>query len=219
VHEEVVDTLELARLAPPSDYMQNQGWVLLALQNAFYQLLHSDSVAAGVADTVGRGGDTDTNAAIAGALLGAVRGRDSIPLEWRSAVLTCRAVDCLHPRPVTFWPVDALELAEALVVTGPKALANVVPLTCRRSDEAKYERALTAAQDALKEARETLFDSAVTLAMAKAWRDWDAKMAPGMIVTIGLDALTEAADPKVRTVAAVIRQIQDAFEETGGEIP
>jgi ADP-ribosylglycohydrolase len=31
------------------------------------------------ADTVMRGGDTDTNAAICGALLGAVCGRDAIP--------------------------------------------------------------------------------------------------------------------------------------------
>lgn len=29
-----------------------------------------------------RGGDTDTNAAICGALLGAVYGRDAIPAQW-----------------------------------------------------------------------------------------------------------------------------------------
>ncbi len=32
------------------------------------------------------GGDTDTNAAIAGALLGAVHGRDAIPSTWRRAL-------------------------------------------------------------------------------------------------------------------------------------
>ncbi|WP_371686012.1 ADP-ribosylglycohydrolase family protein [Olavius algarvensis spirochete endosymbiont] len=39
-----------------------------------YQLLHAPSLEAGVVDTIMRGGDTDTNAAICGALLGAVCG-------------------------------------------------------------------------------------------------------------------------------------------------
>jgi len=56
--------------------------MLLALQNAFYQLLHASSLERGVVDTVRAGGDTDTNAAIAGALLGAVHGRDVIPQQW-----------------------------------------------------------------------------------------------------------------------------------------
>ena len=44
--------------------------VLVALRNAFHQLLHADSFEAGVVNTVSQGGDTDTNGAIAGALLG-----------------------------------------------------------------------------------------------------------------------------------------------------
>lgn len=61
---------------------QYTGWVLNALQNAFYRLLHSSSFEEGVIDTVRSGGDTDTNAAIAGALLGAVHGRDAVPKQW-----------------------------------------------------------------------------------------------------------------------------------------
>jgi ADP-ribosylglycohydrolase len=97
------------------------GWVLTALQNAFWQLLHAPSLEAGVIDTVSRGGDTDTTAAIAGALLGAVHGRDAVPDRWRRAVLTCRPLPgtaTRHPRPMEFWPVDALELAEALLAAG-----------------------------------------------------------------------------------------------------
>jgi hypothetical protein len=59
--------------------------------------------------------------AICGALLGAAQGRDAVPLQWRNAVLTCRPVrakDVRHPRPKTYWPDDALELAEALVSAG-----------------------------------------------------------------------------------------------------
>jgi ADP-ribosyl-[dinitrogen reductase] hydrolase len=72
--------------------------------------------------TVMRGGDTDTNAAIAGALLGALYGAPSVPQQWREAVLTCRSsagIAGVHrPRPRAFWPVDALILSERLAVAG-----------------------------------------------------------------------------------------------------
>ena len=43
--------------------------MLIALQNAFFELLHAASLEEAVVRTVRRGGDTDTNAAICGALL------------------------------------------------------------------------------------------------------------------------------------------------------
>jgi hypothetical protein len=68
-----------------------------------------------------RGGDTDTNAAICGAILGAVHGRDAVPDQWVDSLLNCRPAagqpNVRHPRPECFWPVDALELAERLVGT------------------------------------------------------------------------------------------------------
>lgn len=96
------------------------GWVLITLQNAFHELLHAPSVEAGVVATVRRGGDTDTNGAVAGALLGAVHGRAAIPLQWRSMILSCRPHPqrARHPRPPSCWPVDALELAEGLLLAG-----------------------------------------------------------------------------------------------------
>ncbi|MGI9323231.1 MAG: ADP-ribosylglycohydrolase family protein [Pseudomonadales bacterium] len=105
--------------APPEDYIKLQGWVLVAFQNALWQLLHAPNLEAGVVDTVMRGGDTDTNAAISGALLGAVYGLDAIPSQWKEKILHCRPkeglADVHRPRPECFWPVDALELAERLV--------------------------------------------------------------------------------------------------------
>ena len=90
----------------------------VALQNAFYQLRHAPPEAA-LVDTVRRGGDTDTNAAIAGALLGAVHGVEALPLRWRNAVLTCFPVaglpGCQRPRPPSCWAVDALVVAERLL--------------------------------------------------------------------------------------------------------
>ena len=113
----IVATLEAAEREPPSEYQHQMGWVRIALQNAFYQLLHAGSLEEGVVRTVMAGGDTDTNAAIAGALLGAVYGRDEVPLQWRRMVLTCRAHrGTAVPRDVTYWPVDALELAERLLL-------------------------------------------------------------------------------------------------------
>ncbi|WP_205126627.1 ADP-ribosylglycohydrolase family protein [Nitrincola tibetensis] len=107
-----------ATFMPPSDFIDKQGWVLIAFQNALWQLLHAPSLEEALVDTVGRGGDTDTNAAICGALLGAVHGIDAIPRQWVSSILTCRPEqgkpDVYQPRPERYWPVDALEVAERL---------------------------------------------------------------------------------------------------------
>ncbi len=115
----VVASLEAAAERPPEDFESQQGWVLIALQNAFFRLLHAATLEDGIVDTAMCGGDTDTNAAIAGALLGAVHGRDAIPLQWRRSVLSCRPLPGTgQPRPPEYWPVDALELAERLLVAG-----------------------------------------------------------------------------------------------------
>jgi ADP-ribosylglycohydrolase len=104
--------------APPAEFEKNQGWVLIALQNAFYHLARSDFEGA-LVQTVAKGGDTDTNGAIAGALLGACHGRDAIPARWVRQVLACRPLaeaGAPRPRPMPCWPDDALELAEALLL-------------------------------------------------------------------------------------------------------
>ncbi len=120
---ELREALSAARTTPPADYFTNQGFVLIALQNAFYQLLHAPSLEEGVVATIAKGGDTDTNAAIAGALLGAVHGREAIPRTWRSAVLSCRPLveyKAKRCRPAEFWPVDALEIAERLLLAADR---------------------------------------------------------------------------------------------------
>lgn len=116
----VIETLERARAAPPVCDGESQGWVLIALRNAFFELLHAESLEAGIVGTVRRGGDTDTNAAIAGALLGAALGRPAFPLQWRNAVLSCRShqARAKHPRPPEYWPIDCYEIAERLLLVG-----------------------------------------------------------------------------------------------------
>lgn len=117
----VLHALRLAASGvPPADYQHRMGWVLTALQNAFAHLAAGTRTEAALVDTVGRGGDTDTNGAIAGALLGAADGRASLPVRWVMPVLTCRPDAGLHPqrpRPDTYWPDDLLELTEALLLS------------------------------------------------------------------------------------------------------
>lgn len=129
----VCDALEAARERPPVCDGESPGFVLIALQNAFFELLHAPSLEEGVVSTVRRGGDTDTNAAIAGALLGAVHGRDAVPPQWRSMILSCRPhpLRAAQPRPMAYWPVDVLEMAERLLGSfGEAALTAVgIPYT------------------------------------------------------------------------------------------
>ncbi len=123
VQPAVRQALEQARHSCPADYQTHMGFVLIAVQNAFWQLLHAANLEEGVVDTIRAGGDTDTTAAIAGALLGAVHGRDAVPARWISALLSCRPFPgsgTQHPMPQEFWPVDALDLAEAVLEAGPR---------------------------------------------------------------------------------------------------
>lgn len=118
----LLDVVHGASESPQADYVHQQGWVLTAFRNALWQLLHASNLEQAVVGTVMRGGDTDTNAAICGALLGAVHGRNAIPGQWVQSVLSCRPATgqpkVRKPRPECFWPVDACELAERLLRSG-----------------------------------------------------------------------------------------------------
>jgi ADP-ribosyl-[dinitrogen reductase] hydrolase len=103
----------------PADF-HHMGWVLISLQNAFRHLAAGTAVEPALIETVGQGGDTDTNAAIAGALLGAADGRATLPMRWVMPVLTCRpdpGLRPVRPRPDEYWPDDLLDLTEALLLS------------------------------------------------------------------------------------------------------
>ncbi|SNS59831.1 inositol monophosphatase family protein [Tropicimonas sediminicola] len=120
--ETIRKVLAVSRHEGPAEFERQMGWVLIAFQNAFHQLMRGTPPAEALPETVARGGDTDTNAAICGALLAALHGREALPLQWRNAVLSCRPVKARgirHPRPQEYWPDDALELAEALLAARP----------------------------------------------------------------------------------------------------
>ncbi|WP_216910067.1 ADP-ribosylglycohydrolase family protein [Nocardia noduli] len=80
--------LDAAETGAPTDFAHN-GWVVHALQTAWWAITTAD--ASGPAHLplalelcVRAGGDTDTTAAIAGALLGARWGASAVPQRWRS---------------------------------------------------------------------------------------------------------------------------------------
>jgi ADP-ribosylglycohydrolase len=111
--------LALARAGErPASFTHQMGWVLIAFQNAFRHLAAGTPLEDALIETVGQGGDTDTNAAICGALLGAAQGRLAVPTRWATAVLACRPIaeaGVPRPRPQRHWPTDVAALAEALV--------------------------------------------------------------------------------------------------------
>jgi ADP-ribosyl-[dinitrogen reductase] hydrolase len=120
----LLNALSDAKTSLP-DMTRNAGWVVSAFQNAFYQLLHASSAEDAIVNSVMQGGDTDTTAAIAGALCGAVFGRDSIPRSWRQMVLSCkphRVTGAEHPRPLCLWPSDLAILTEQLMLAAERGL-------------------------------------------------------------------------------------------------
>ncbi|WP_051191814.1 ADP-ribosylglycohydrolase family protein [Microbacterium luticocti] len=87
----------------PRDFRAHNGWVVRAFQGALAAVAGSRSVTDAVERAVRGGNDTDTVAAIAGALAGAVYGGSAVPSAWRRR---------LHG-----WPgIDANELARLAVL-------------------------------------------------------------------------------------------------------
>jgi len=88
----------LKRVTTSLDMHGSQGFVRVAFRLAFWELMHAPTFQAGLIDCVDRGGDSDTNGAIAGALLGSWFGEKAIPAEWCSQVMSA-----LKDKPDSRW--------------------------------------------------------------------------------------------------------------------
>lgn len=104
--------VEEAEHSAPVDVVHQMGWVRHAFQLTVFEAARGDGFEESLVRTVGRGGDTDTNAAIVGAFLGAVHGADAIPKRWIDVVDTCRPK---RDRPAEYHPNDATHLVDALL--------------------------------------------------------------------------------------------------------
>jgi ADP-ribosyl-[dinitrogen reductase] hydrolase len=82
---EVIDRIQEAIHKSP-DEIPTSGFVLDTLECAIWAWWQHDDFEEGLVAVVNLGGDTDTNAAVAGALLGAQCGLDAIPQRWREKV-------------------------------------------------------------------------------------------------------------------------------------
>jgi ADP-ribosylglycohydrolase len=91
---------------------RTQGFVRVAFRLGFWELLHAPTLEAALIDIAARGGDTDTNGAIAGALLGALHGFEALPDRWVRAVM--RALQDGPPGPFrdAYHPRVLVQLAE-----------------------------------------------------------------------------------------------------------
>ena len=67
----------------------NIGWARWGFTLAFYCMLHETPFEDALRDTIRHGGDTDTNAAIVGGMMGALWGQSAIPRQWLKPVLEC----------------------------------------------------------------------------------------------------------------------------------
>lgn len=110
MHFTIKQCIVASKTHMPEDFHTNMGWVAIALQNALLHARYSKNVANAITDTVAQGGDTDTNAAIAGALVGAIHGIDTIPDRWLAEV-----VNCSSGRPKMFQTTDAFICARKLL--------------------------------------------------------------------------------------------------------
>jgi len=134
------------------DLTKNKGWTLHSLAVALWSCLHASSFQEGVVDIIRRGGDTDTNAAIAGALLGARFGAKAclqdpvVSANW-DVILKCEPVVCSgkstaanwkkEPRPQKYHPSNLHSLL-------PPALSAVQRPAKLKADIAKLETLLEA---------------------------------------------------------------------------
>jgi ADP-ribosyl-[dinitrogen reductase] hydrolase len=102
------ELLDEAERATPERFAGSNGWVVAALQAAWSAIHHTTGIVDGLQAAVRGGGDTDTVAAIAGALLGAAHGVNAVPAEWRAILhgwpglradnLARLAVECVGER-------------------------------------------------------------------------------------------------------------------------
>lgn len=97
------------------DFSVHQGWVRLALWALHEELRlvreNTTTFEDSLVQVIGRGGDTDTNAAIVGAFLGGIFGASAIPQRWRDVIDSCSP---LRNRPAEYHPNDVAQLAGEL---------------------------------------------------------------------------------------------------------
>ncbi|HEV8564098.1 MAG TPA: ADP-ribosylglycohydrolase family protein, partial [Actinomycetota bacterium] len=90
--EELMELVDGAGVARPIDG-PDRGFVFFTAGVALRTAAHAASFEQGLLDVVALGGDTDTNAAVTGALLGAREGREALPPAWLARLADRDAIE------------------------------------------------------------------------------------------------------------------------------
>ena len=86
-----------------SNEIKSTGYVVDTLEAALWCLLTTDNYRDCVLKAVNLGGDTDTIAAVAGGLAGAIYGYDAIPEEWRNTLIKREYIEEMCERACQSW--------------------------------------------------------------------------------------------------------------------
>ena len=86
-----------------ADEIKSSGYVVDTLEAALWCLLTTDNYRDCVLKAVNLGGDTDTIAAVAGGLAGALYGYDGIPVEWRNTLIKREYIEEMCERAAENW--------------------------------------------------------------------------------------------------------------------
>ena len=99
LHFEDPDTFEPAK----RDEIKSTGYVVDTLEAAIWCLMNTSSYKECVLTAVNLGEDTDTVAAIAGGLAGALYGYDAIPKEWRDTLIKRDYIEEMSKKAYDAW--------------------------------------------------------------------------------------------------------------------
>ena len=86
--------------------IKSSSYVLHTLQIAVWALLNTDSFETCLVKAISLGGDTDTNAAVAGSLAGALYGFHAIPERWLTKLIKLSAIERLAEKAHANWSAD-----------------------------------------------------------------------------------------------------------------
>ena len=89
--------------ALPEEKIKSTGYVVDTLEAALWCLLTTESYRECVLKAVNLGGDTDTVAAVAGGLAGALYGIEGIPEEWLNTLIKREYIEEICERAAVCW--------------------------------------------------------------------------------------------------------------------
>lgn len=125
-HPSIIEAIEQAKTKERRDVTKDKGWVVHAFYCAVYCLLHFEDYSPAIDWVIRLGGDTDTNAAIAGSLMGAKMGYilfvDPNTEPNLLSLLYANPDDGDFPRPEKYLPASYYEISEAFGIVNPEVV-------------------------------------------------------------------------------------------------